>query len=157
RNLIIRSLDICRESNVRNYPSALNRAGRIFGQDDREAGLDYLDQGIYEARQLSDGWFWFANLIEFSELSYQIWLDSRDPGDLERVTSRKTEIEQAIRDYEFPDLDGRWHLLQGHLAVWRYLDGPNEADLATALTHYTVGFAQIAKRYVGSSGAAALG
>lgn len=157
RNLIIRSLDICRESNVRNYPSALNRAGRIFGQDDRQAGLDYLDQGIYEARQLSDGWFWFANLIEFSELSYQIWLDSRDPDDLVRITSRKSEIEQAIRDYEFPDLDGRWHLLQGHLAVWRYLDSPNEADLTTALTHYTVGFAQIAKRYVGSSGAAALG
>jgi len=157
RNLIIRSLDICRESNVRNYPSALNRAGRIFGSDDPGAGLDYLGRGIEAARKISDGWFWFANLIEYSELSYRIWLDSRDPDDLARVTSREAEIDAAICDYEFPDLEGRWYLLQGHLAVWRYLDSPNEADLATALRHYTVGFAQIAKRYVGSSGAAAFG
>jgi len=157
QDLIIRSLDICRDRNVRAYPSALNRAGRIFGQDDHEAGLDYLEQGIHEARKLSDGWFWFANLVEYSELSYQVWLRSRDSADLTRVTSRQDEIEEAIRDYEFPDLEGRWNLLQGHLAVWRYLDQANDSDLNIALRHYTLGFAQIAKRFVGSSGAAALG
>jgi hypothetical protein len=164
QDLIIRALDICRESNVRAYPSALNRAGRIVGQDRPYEGLDYLSQGIEEARKLSDGWFWFANLIEYSELSYRAWLASREAGDparaaadLARVTSRRDEIEEAVRDYQFPDLEGRWNLLQGHLAVWRYLDSPNDSDLNTARQHYTLGFALIAKRYVGSSGAAALG
>jgi tetratricopeptide (TPR) repeat protein len=164
QDLIIRALDICRESNVRSYPSALNRAGRIFGQDDIPAGLDYLGQGIGEAWQLSDGWFWFANLIEYSELSYRAWLESREAGDqdraaadLARVTSRRDEIAEAVAEYEFPDLEGRWNLLQGHLAVWRYLDNPNDGDLNTAQGHYTLGFALIAKRFVGSSGAAALG
>jgi tetratricopeptide (TPR) repeat protein len=164
QNLIIRALDICRESNVRAYPSALNRAGRIFGQHDPQAGLEYLGQGIDEARKLSDGWFWFANLIEYAELSYQVWLGRRDAGDpaqsaadLTRITSGRAQIEEAIRDYEFPDLEGRWNLLQGHLAVWRYLDSPNDSDLNTARHHYTFGFAQVAKRFVGSSGAAALG
>jgi tetratricopeptide (TPR) repeat protein len=157
RDLIIRSLDICRESNVRAYPSALNRAGRIYGRGDPQAGLEYLDRGIYEASQLSDGWFWFANLIEYSELSYRLWLRRQSPTNLARITSRRAEIEQAICDYEFPDLEGRWNLLQGHLAVRRYLANPNEADLSTALHHYTEGFAQIAKGFVGSSGAAALG
>ena len=32
KRLIRLSLDICRDQAVRNYPSALNRAGRIFGQ-----------------------------------------------------------------------------------------------------------------------------
>jgi tetratricopeptide (TPR) repeat protein len=157
QNLIIRSLDICRDRNVRAYPSALNRAGRIFGPDDPQAGLDYLAQGIREARQLSDGWFWFANLVEYSELSYRIWVRDKDPADLPRITSRRAEIEEAIGDYEFPDLEGRWNLLQGHLAVWRYLASPNDTDLDIALEHYTDGFAQIAKGFVGSSGAAALG
>ena len=46
RALIERSLDICRDFNARAYPSALNRAGRIFAAaGEVDAGLQHLDEG----------------------------------------------------------------------------------------------------------------
>ena len=36
--------------NIRGYPSALNRAGRIFGRDDIDIGLNHLAEGIEWAR-----------------------------------------------------------------------------------------------------------
>lgn len=157
KRLITRALDICRDQNIRGYPSALNRAGRIFGQEDYDAGLDYLEQGIGSARSLSDGWFWLANLIEYAELSYRAWLQTRQGRYLDQIAIRAAEIEQAMSDYEFPDLKGRWNLLRGHLAVHDYLRTRSESQLGIALQHYKDGFAQIAQGYVGSSGAAAIG
>jgi tetratricopeptide (TPR) repeat protein len=157
RVLITRALDICRDQNIRGYPSALNRAGRIFGQDNCDAGLDYLKRGIEEARSLSDGWFWFANLIEHAELNYRAWLETGDQSRLAGVLSRAAEVEQAISDYGFPDLKGRWDLLKGHLAVNDYLQTGQEASLGSAVEFYKKGFAGLAEKYVGSSGAASIG
>jgi tetratricopeptide (TPR) repeat protein len=157
KRLIKRSLDLCRDLAVRGYPSALNRAGRIFAQEDPDAGLGYLDQGIKVARQLSDGWFWFANLIEYVELCYRVWDESRQRSYLDRISSRVPEINLAIDEYEFPDLKGRWNLLRGHLSLSAWLEHRDDTGLlSTALRHYKEGFAQVAQQYVGSSGAAAI-
>src|SRR5262249_24459796 len=48
KRLISKALDICPTNAIRAYPSALNRAGRIFAHDDPEQGLDYLKEGISE-------------------------------------------------------------------------------------------------------------
>jgi tetratricopeptide (TPR) repeat protein len=156
RRLVTLSLDLCRDLAIRSYPSALNRAGRIFGYDDTELGLAYLDEGIRAARELSDGWFWFANLIEYVELSYRLWAENRQPAYLEQIRSRAPEIGRVMAEYEFPDLRGRWDLIQGHLAIGEWQDTGEAALLDAALERYREGFAQIAKQHVGSSGAASI-
>ena len=156
RRLIRRALDICHDQAIRNYPSALNRAGRIFGRDDIEAGFKYLTEGIDSARQLSDGWFYFANLIEHVELSYRAWLETREDTYLRQIDSRVAEVEDAMEQYKFADLRGRWLLVQGHLAVHRWLEAGDDSELDAALADYREGFALIAGDYVGSSGASAI-
>lgn len=160
KRLVERALELCRNLAVRGYPSALNRAGRIFGQDDPEAGLGYLAKGIDVARQLSDGWFLFANLIEYVELCYRVWYENRERSYLDQIASRRTEIDQVMAVYEFPDLKGRWNLLQGHLAVHDWLEATEETrdpGLLNAAWHfYADGFALIAQQHVGSSGASAI-
>lgn len=155
KRLITVSLDICRDQAVRNYPSALNRAGRIFGRDDAQTGLDYLARGIVEARRLSDGWFWLANLTEYAELAYRAWALG-EAGYYDKISEHAADIEEAHSIYRFPDLQGRWLLLQGHLAIHRWLDAGQERHLERALYHYGRGFALIAQDYVGSSGASAI-
>jgi tetratricopeptide (TPR) repeat protein len=156
KRLITLALDLCRDLAIRGQPSALNRAGRIFGQDDADLGLRYLDDGIKLARELSDGWFWFANLIEYVELNYQAWVETGRAGYREQITGRTAEIEEVTSQYEFPDLKGRWNLVQGHLGIHDWLNRRDESRLNTALRHYKEGFAQVAERFVGSSGAAAI-
>ena len=158
KRLIRLSLDICRDQAVRNYPSALNRAGRIFGQNDPDVGIGYLSDGIDAARRLSDGWFLFANLIEYVELCYRTWVNTRDSGYIDRIASREPDIKHVMDEYEFPDLRGRWFLVQGHLDVHSWLDAEekDERRLHVALERYRDGFALIAQAYVGSSGASAL-
>jgi tetratricopeptide (TPR) repeat protein len=156
---IIRALEICRDHAVRDYPSALNRAGRISGQHDFDAGLGYLKEGIDQARELSDFRFWFANLIEFVELAYRAWVKTGQRGYRDQIAQLKPEIEQAKSQYEFPDLIGRWHLLQGHLGIHDALtsdDRHSEALLRNALENYKLGFPKIAMGYMGSYGAAAI-
>jgi tetratricopeptide (TPR) repeat protein len=157
KRLVTLALDLCRDLAIRSYPSALNRAGRIYGHDNAELGLAYLDEGIRTARELSDGWFWFANLIEYVELNYRLWAeDGRQPVHLEQIRSRMPEIVQAMAEYEFPDLKGRWDLVQGHLAIGEWRDTGEATLLDTALGCYRDGFAQIAQQHVGSSGAASI-
>jgi AAA ATPase domain len=156
KELITKALDICLAHYIRGYPSALNRAGRIFGQDDPEAGLKYLRDGITEAQRVSDGWFWFANLIEYAELSYRVWVSARQDQHRVNIADVAEEIDRVAEDYSFPDLSGRWSLLQGHLAVHDYLETGDESKLGSALDNYKSGFANIAKRQVGSSGAASI-
>lgn len=156
RRLVLRALDICRDQSVRAYPSALNRAGRIFGHDDVDKGISYLDEGITEASRLSDGWFLLANLVEYVEANYRAWAETGKAAYLDQIAARDAEIGQAIADYEFPDLKGRWQLLQGHLAIGRWKDTAEPGALDYALANYTDGFKLIAQGYVGSSGAAAL-
>jgi hypothetical protein len=61
-----------------------------------------------------------------------------------------------MAEYEFPDLKGRWGLLQGHLAVHKWLETGESSLLNTALQCYVEGFALIAQQHVGSSGASAI-
>ncbi len=157
KQLISLSLDICRDQAIRNYPSALNRAGRIFSYEDTEAGLVYLADGIDWARRLSDGWFWFANLVEYVELCYRAWAKTPERSDyLDAIAAREPAIREAMAEYEFPDLRGRWHLVRGHLDVHRWEETGDERRLRSALRNYRAGFALIAQAYVGSSGASAL-
>ena len=156
KRLIRQALDICRDQSIRHYPSALNRAGRIFGRDDHALGLTYLADAIDWARRLFDGFFFFASLIEYSELSYQAWRETGQPEYLHQVTSRADEVQEAMEEYEFTDLRGRWLLLQGHLAIHRSLEPGAPSELDAALAHYSEGFALIAQDYVGSSGASAI-
>jgi tetratricopeptide (TPR) repeat protein len=156
KRLITLALDICRDQAVRAYPSALNRAGRIFGQEDVEAGLRYLADGIEWARNLSDGWFWFANLIEYVELCYRAWVLTGRREHRDDIAGHKAEIRLVMEEYEFPDLRGRWELVNGHLAIHDALETEDDSRLRTALEHYKEGFTLIAKGYVGSSGASAV-
>lgn len=155
KRLITLALDICHDVD-RGYPSALNRAGRIFGADDFDAGLDYLRRGIEVARELSDGWFWFANLIEYAELSYEAWVRTRDPAYRERVEEYAGDVQQASEDYQYPDLRGRWLVVQGNLQVRAWQADQEAWRLDDALGLFVRGFALIAEGYMGSSGAAAI-
>jgi tetratricopeptide (TPR) repeat protein len=156
RRLITLSLDLCRDLAVRSYPSALNRAGRIFSDYEPVEALGYLTKGIEEARRLSDGWFWFANLIEYVELCYRTWIKTDDPAYRGRITAQASEIAAAGLEYKFPDLQGRWLLLQGHLSVHDSLASGNEDLMRLALEDFAQGFILLAQRYVGSSGASAV-
>jgi tetratricopeptide (TPR) repeat protein len=154
--LITMALGICQMYSIRAYPSALNRAGRIFAESDPDLAMEYLREGISEAKKLSDGWFWYANLIEFAELSYSQWEITRSEHYRQGILALSGEIEQVSNFFMFPDLSGRWRLIMGQLAVADYEQSGDEAKLAEALEHYKDGFASIAVRNVGSSGAAAI-
>jgi tetratricopeptide (TPR) repeat protein len=154
--LIILSLDLCRDQATRAYPSALNRAGRIFGREKPDLALEYLAEGIDQAGRLSDGWFWFANLIEYAELSYRTWLASGDTRYRDGIGRYDEELHRVMGEYNFPDLRGRWLLLQGHLGIRDWLHSHDQQTLDTALENYVDGFRMLANKYVGSSGAAAV-
>ena len=160
---ILTALELCLEYSIRAYPSALNRAGRIIGQRDAETGLNYLEEGINEARKLSDGWFWCANLVEYAELSYHEWIKDEALRYRANIDQQSAEIDRVVATYSFPDLKGRWSLLKGHLAARDYKRSDDagsldeaHAYLDQALAHYQEGFADLAKRHVGSSGTASL-
>jgi tetratricopeptide (TPR) repeat protein len=156
RRRIVWALDICRDQNIRAYPSALNRAGRIFAAQEPETALAYLREGIDQARRLSDGWFWFANLIEYAELNYRVYLRTEQGqyrGEIQRVADA---IAAVARRYRFLDLEGRWSLLQGHLAIQDATTSGDMTVLSAALDNYKSGFMKIADGYVGSSGAPVL-
>jgi tetratricopeptide (TPR) repeat protein len=160
KNRITRALDICLSHSIRGYPSALNRAGRIFGHDDPRAGLEYLKRGIVEAQRLSDGWFWFANVVEYAELRFRLWQDAADAAERaehrREIAAMADEVMRLDEEYSFPDLSGRWLLLQAHLAMAEYLTTREPAILDSALDSYQTGFARIAARQIGSSGAASI-
>jgi hypothetical protein len=153
---IIWSLDICRDQNLRAYPSALNRAGRILGETSFATGLLYLREGIEWAQRLSDGWFWFANLVEYAELSYRAYISTGEPAHRADIDRQAGAVWTAATRYSFPDLEGRWRLLQGHLAIHDAVAAGDPSGLGAALENYTAGFQLIAEGYVGSSGAPVL-
>jgi energy-coupling factor transporter ATP-binding protein EcfA2 len=155
--LVQTALELCLEYAIRAYPSALNRAGRIVGVRNADAGLKYLEEGISEAERLSDGWFWCANLVEYAELSYREWAArNEEPRYRGNIDQRSAEIDRVLANYSFPDLKGRWSLLKGHLAARDYGRTNDAGKLDEALAYYENGFADLATRHVGSSGAASL-
>lgn len=156
RHRALLALDLCKDGAVRGYPSALNRAGRIFGRDDPDLGLKYLEQGIEQAEKLSDGWFWFANLIEYAELCYRTWVTTEAQRYRDGIDRFTENIRHVMQVYAFPDLRGRWLLLRGHLGIREWMASRDDSLLGAALDNYVTGFAQLADSYVGSSGAAAV-
>jgi hypothetical protein len=119
-------------------------------------GLRFLAEGIDVARKLSDGWFWFANLIEYAELSYRAWAETGRAEYRDQIDALRPDINSAMAEYEFPDLRGRWNLILGHVAIHDWLGTRDSRRLSAALEMYTEGFGLIAGGYVGSSGAAAI-
>ena len=156
RRLISRSMDICRNHALRSYPSALNRAGRIFALSDVDVGLRYLNEGIEWARRLSDGWFWAASLMEYLELIYRAWIRERSQARLAEIAEHREEIELVLSDYDLPEIRGRWEILQGHLGIHGFFESGEKECLLTAREAYATGFASLAREYRGSSGAAAI-
>lgn len=156
RDLILEALELCRSLNIRAYPSALNRAGRIFGSIDPDLGISYLDDGATWAMELSDGWFLLANLIESAELCYRSWEEGGDTSYLEHIPAiaERLQAPQA-RELHFPELRGRWDVLQGHLTMRAGLDG-NTDMFDVALKNYREGFPLIMHGWVGSYGASAI-
>ena len=155
-SLIETSLDLCRVHNARYYPSALNRAGRIFGSTNPDLGLRYLAEGADRAQEISDGWFSLANLIEYAELCYRTWADGERPEYLELIPAIATRLQEPeVAELEFPELRGRWRILQGHLAMYKALAGDDEM-LDVALENYQAGFPLIMHGWVGSYGASAI-
>jgi hypothetical protein len=156
KSLIVKSIDLCKVLNARAYPSALNRAGRIFGAADPDLGLVYLLAAADSAEELSDGWFLRASLTEYAELCYRAASDKGDPGYLDRITPIAARWEDpGIAPLEFRELRGRWQVLQGHLAMEKAIAG-DEAMLDTAFENYRAGFPQITHGWVGSYGTSAI-
>lgn len=79
-----------------------------------------------------------------------------DPVYRRLITAKASEIARVSSEYKFPDLQGRWRLLQGHLRVRDSLASRDEGPLEAALEDFKQGFILIAQRYVGSSGASAV-
>ncbi|MGA7313871.1 MAG: hypothetical protein WBX22_07835, partial [Silvibacterium sp.] len=63
------------------------------------------------------------------------------------------EAEEA--QLEFPELRGRWNILQGHLILGEALASGSADELGVALENYRVGFPLITQGWVGSYGASA--
>jgi tetratricopeptide (TPR) repeat protein len=150
------ALDICHDQAIRGYPSALNRAGRIFARKDLDDGLRYLREGIDQARELSDGWFLFANLVEFAELNYEAWRRTGAEGYRDEIGRLAGEVERVSVEFNFPNLAGRWSLVRGHVIVSTALDSGDHRNLPAALEFYTSGFQQIAEGYLASHGLTAI-
>lgn len=152
-----RAVEICRDRSIRNYPSALNRAARIIGDQSADEGLELLAEGIFQAHRISDGWFWLANLVEYAELSYRTWRSTGDSKYRAEVTRYESQMHRAVSEYEFPDLQGRWEVVIGHLGIHDWWVTRDDRQLDSALRHYAEGFRYIADRgHVGSSGAAVI-
>jgi tetratricopeptide (TPR) repeat protein len=150
--LITLALDICRDQNVRAYPSALNRAGRIFGAETARAGLPYLEEAAAEARKLSDGWFWFASLVEYVELCCAEYLKTGDQSLADAIERKAGDIREVADAYQFADLLGRWHVVLADLDLNEWRNSLDEAALDSAMAHYIDGFKMIAQSQFGSSG-----
>ena len=155
QRLITLALDICHDFE-RGYPSALNRAGRIFAAQDRDRALDYLRLGIEAAKEQSDGWFWFANMIEYAELSYSAWQETDNPAHRDAIVGLAGQIAEADAEYQYPVLSGRWLLLQGNLRVRAWQADDDVWHLSEALDLYSLGFSLIARGQMGSSGVTAI-
>jgi AAA ATPase domain len=154
--LILKALALCRVFNTRAYPSALNRAGRIFGATDPDRGLRYLLLAADKAQELSDGWFLLASLTEYAELCYRASAEKKDPRYLELIPPvTERWLSPEIAELQFPELRGRWQILQGHLAIEKAIAG-DEAMLDTALNNYRNGFPLITHGWVGSYGTSAI-
>lgn len=150
---------LCSEYNARAYPSALQRAARIYASAGRfEEALDFFAQAIEVARAVSDNWFLVASYVERAELIYRLWETTGDICFRDQIFDDQGIVEEmeGSREYAFRDLFGRWHLLQGHVAWHDGIDGEQSDRWRDALNEYVTGFSLIATGYYGSHGISAL-
>ena len=78
--------------------------GRIFGADDSRSDLNTWSEAAVAARRLSDGWFWFASLIEYVELCYRAWVATGHRNFERRLTARRMTSAEACRNTSSPTL-----------------------------------------------------
>ncbi|WP_420642382.1 hypothetical protein [Candidatus Leptofilum sp.] len=163
--LIEQARYFCREQNMRDYPSALNRAGRIYElKGDYEQAFTAFEEGIEVAQAAQNIWFLMSNIIEFSELAVQLWHDTEIPEHHEKILKHESLVKTYDQnpEYEFKDLFGRWHLVKGHKAWYegkqavKHNKGSAEASWQTAMEEYALGFSMVAQGYYGSHGIGAL-
>ena len=157
KRLIEQALEICREQNLRAYPSALNRAARIFGTDDINAGIGYAEDGIAWAALLSDGWKRTACLVEYVDLNYRGWLEGHEESYRQNIREKADQVDAATAETDFRDLRGKWNILQGHLKVEDWKSSDDATLLTAALEHYKLGFTLMAETFIGSSSAFTIG
>lgn len=155
KTLVVQAVDICRERAARSYPSALNRAGRIFAVEDPDLGLTHLKEAITQAEAIADGWFLSASLIELLELSYTRWDSTRSSRYRAMINDWGPKVEAAIDAYEFVDLAPRWQLVQSHLAMHDALDRMDFQATLPLVARYASALAVLAHRGMGPHGAAA--
>ena len=156
KRLITRALDICRDQNLRAYPAALHRAGNIFAADDIDVSLGYLAESVDWARRLSDGWFQFASLLDYIELSYRAWETTGRSDYRDAITSVGSSIRKDMSDYNFSDLLGRWLIINGNLALHDYLGTDDRNCLDSAEINYDEGFRLLAEGRFRASGSSAI-
>ena len=158
--LIERSLDICRDFNVRAYPSALNRAGRIFFAAGRSMP-DWSTSTRASPRRCGSATAGCpsANNIEYVEYAYRAWTDDRRGPVPRPVDEHVRASRRWSATYRFRDIAARWELLQGHLitndvalAKW----GPDERSRHCDRRTTRTGFRMLADESVGSHGSAAI-
>jgi hypothetical protein len=156
KRLITLALNICRDQNLRAYPSALHRAGNIFAADDIDIGLGYLAESVDWARRLSDGWTQLASLLDYVELSYRAWETTGRSDYRAVITSIGSSIRKDMADYNFSDLLGRWLIVNANLALHDYFDSNDRYFLDSARANYDEGFRLLAQDWLRSSGSSAL-
>ena len=107
--LIERALDICRESNARAYPSALNGLAAVLCAAGRvDEGLEHLRDGITEAERLGDGWFRSANNIEYVEYAYRAWTARNERRYRDLIDEHPPHVAAVVREYGLRDIAARW-------------------------------------------------
>ncbi len=163
QELALSAVGLCQTHSVRALPSALNRAGRIIAVTNPDLGLKYLIKSVDAAKEVTDLWFYFASLVEYAELCYDQFEKTRDDKYRQLIETQRIKLDQARQELEFPDLQGRWEVIQGHLKTTiglKYLESKQnkkaKAEFDNALPNYIKGYRLITIGYQASHGAAAL-
>lgn len=159
QSLALNALELCKQHSSRALPSALSRAGRIVAKTrDLDEGLKMLLEGVEEAEKVTDLWFKFANLIEYVELCYQTWQSKEKEDNKYRdlIENQRKRLDTIQNELKFPNLQGRWEVLKGHLLVDDGFD-LNDTKRAkklfdNALELYKRGFVLIVTGYQASQG-----
>ena len=163
RRLSLDAVELCRIHSSRSLPSALNRAGRILAMSGEvDKGLEMLLEGELAAEKVTDLWFRFSNLVEYVELCYQTWQvgDRKHIKYLKLLEEQRENLEKARRELTFPNLQGRWEVMKGHLLAEEglALGDSQKANLKydEALDQYKNGYVLIVTGYAASQGIAGL-
>jgi len=147
---IQKALELCERYNIRAFPCALNRAGRIaLAKSEYDQSEHLLWRGIVEAEKTGDVWFLLATTVELMESRYARFQKKRDI-DIQELREEFDDLAVRIEEhkhqgYGFRDLFGRTRRILGHV----------QYDLGSydrALEYYKEAYPLIASGYYGSHG-----